>query len=165
MVSQFFRIFTVIPLLTSVFSSFVSSMDSTRYWIYWLKSLLKYDIHAEHTTWQISLAMAFHFLNSFSCIPSKLGQQLLVCVFLLAFSTMFSMSETACRWMLQFSFWFKILIHQLPQTWQTTNSKLWLISVRTLSLVWKPKVHPKIFKGKKLFKNVTLQILNFLLIS
>ena len=34
-----------------------------------------------------------------------------------------------------------------------------------LSPAWKPEVHPKFFNGKKLFKNVILQILNFILIS
>ena len=33
------------------------------------------------------------------------------------------------------------------------------------SLAWKSEVHPIFFNGKKLFKNVTLQILNFILIS
>ena len=33
------------------------------------------------------------------------------------------------------------------------------------SLVWKPEVHPNFFNNKKIFKNETLQILNFILES
>ena len=33
------------------------------------------------------------------------------------------------------------------------------------SLAWKPEIHPPSFNNKPLFKNVILQILNFILIS